>query len=84
MGNRTGEHAFSIVMRSREFLRHISMSDKAHDPVLIEGFLGELEEIGIVEGSMLEVRGANGILRMDFKKDELSRMLPKVGVEEEI
>jgi hypothetical protein len=81
--NRTGEHAFSIEMRSKEFVRHISMSDKAQDPVLIEGFLGELEEIGIVESSMLEVRGANGVLRMDFNEEELSRLLPKGGAKEE-
>jgi hypothetical protein len=83
MRNRTGEHAFSIEMRSKEFLRHISMSDKAQDPVLIEGFLGELEEIGIVESSMLEVRGANGVLRIDLKEEELRRVLPKGSLKEE-
>lgn len=79
MRNRTAEHAFSIEMKSKEFLRHISMSDKAQDTVLIEGFLGELEEIDIVEGSMLEVRGANGVLRMDLRKEELRKLLPKRG-----
>jgi hypothetical protein len=83
MRNRTGEHAFSIEMRSKEFLRHISMSDKAQDPVLIEGFLGELEEIGIFESSMLEVRGANGVLRIDLKEEELRRVLPKGSLKEE-
>ena len=79
MRNRIAEHAFSIEMKSKEFLRHISMSDKAQDTVLIEGFLGELEEIDIVEGSMLEVRGANGVLRMDLRKEELRKLLPKRG-----
>ena len=83
MRNRTGEHAFSIEMRSKEFLRHISLSDKAQDPVLIEGFLGELEEVGFVESSMLEVRGVNGVFRIDLKEGELRNLLPKGSFEEE-
>ena len=64
-------------MRSKEFLRHISMSDKAQDPLLIEGFLGKIKELGLIEGLMLEVKGANGILRMDLKEEELRRLLSK-------
>ena len=55
------------------------MSDKAQDPVLIEGFLGELEEIDVVEGSMLKVRGANGVLRMDLREEDLRKLLLKRG-----
>ena len=75
MHNRSEEHAFSIEMKSREYVRRISMSDKTQDPVLIEGFLGEFEEIGFVEGSLLEVRGAYGVLRIDLKEEDLRRVL---------
>jgi hypothetical protein len=41
--------------------------------VLFEGFIGELKEISLVEGVMLEVRGTNGILRMDITEEELKQ-----------
>jgi hypothetical protein len=34
-----------------------------------------LEGISLVEGLMLEVRGSNGILRMDMTEEELRRAL---------
>jgi hypothetical protein len=43
--------------------------------VLFEGFLGDLKEISLVEGLMLEVRVYNGILRMDMTEEELSNAL---------
>lgn len=43
--------------------------------MLFEGFLGELKEISLVEGLMLEVRGSNGILRMDLTEEELRSAL---------
>jgi len=43
--------------------------------VLFEGFLGELKDISLVEGLMLEVRGSYGILRMDMTEEELRRVL---------
>jgi len=82
MRNRTGEHAFSIEMKSKDFLRHVSISDNAQDPVLLEGYLGGLIEIGLREGSMLEMRGVNGVLRIDLKEEELMSLLPNRGLEE--
>jgi len=46
---------------------------------LVEGYLGELEEIGLIEGIMLEIRGTNGTLRMDFNEEELKELLKKEG-----
>ena len=43
--------------------------------VLFEGFLGELKDISLVEGLMLEFRGSYGILRMDMTEEELGRVL---------
>jgi hypothetical protein len=45
------------------------------DRLLIEGLFGELQRITLVEGLMLEVKGSNGILRMDMTEDELKRAL---------
>ena len=75
MSKRTKEHAFSIELRSKEYVKHVAMSNDAEDKVLIEGFLGELEEFSFIEGAMLEIKGINGTLRMDLKEEELRNLL---------
>ena len=75
MGDGKMEHAFSIEMKSKKHVRHISVSNESHDRVLFEGSLGELEELSMVEGTVLEVKGANGVLRIDLSEDELRKML---------
>jgi hypothetical protein len=69
------EHTFSVEMKSRKHVKHISMSNESHDRVLFEGSLGELEELSMVEGAVLEVRGVNGVLRIDLSEEELRKML---------
>jgi len=67
------KHAFSVEMRSRENVKRISVSDNSRDTVIFEGELGELNGLRIVEGLMLEVDGANGVLRIDMTKEEFER-----------
>ena len=70
-----GNHAFSIELKSKEFLRNVVISNRAEERVLVEGFLGELKEVSLVESAMLELRGGNGVLRIDLKKEELEKLL---------
>lgn len=77
MGDGRMEHAFSIEMRSKKHVRQILVSDESHDRVLFEGYLGRLKELVMVEGTMLEVVGANGVLRIDLSEDEVQKMLSK-------
>jgi len=69
------EHAFSVEIRSKEYVRHMSMSNVSHDRVLFEGYLGELIGLSMIEGAVLEIRGTNGVLRIDLSEDDLKRML---------
>jgi len=69
------EHTLSIEIKSKKHVRHISMSDVSHEHVLFEGCLGELEELSMTEGAVLEVRGSKGALRIDLSEDELRKML---------
>lgn len=69
------ERGFSVEMLSKKHVKTISMSDETHDKVLFEGNLGELEEIGMVEEIILEIKGANGIMRVDLTEEELRKML---------
>lgn len=64
------KHAFSIEMRSRDHVKRISISDNSRDSVVFEGELGDINGLRLVEGQMLEMRGVNGILRIDMSDEE--------------
>ena len=68
------EHSFSVEMKSKKYVRNVSISDEDYNRVLLEGFLGELERISLIGGKMLEIRGSHGILRVDLSEDELRKM----------
>ncbi len=68
---------FSIELKSKEHVRNMSLSNTHDGSVLVEGFLGELESLQLAEGMMLEIKGANGSLRMDLTEKELKELLPK-------
>jgi hypothetical protein len=74
-----GNHAFSIELKSKEYLKNIVISNRTGETVLVEGFLGELEELSFVEGAMLELRGSNGVLRIDLKEDELGKLFNRLA-----
>jgi hypothetical protein len=77
MGDGKMEHSFSIEMKSKKHVKHISLSNESHEHVLFEGSLGELEELSMVEGAVLEIKGDNGVLRIDLSEEELRKMLSK-------
>ncbi len=61
-------------MKSKNHVKNITISNDAHDRVLFEGDLGKLEELAIIGGSMLEVRGTNGVLRIELGEDEMRKL----------
>jgi hypothetical protein len=69
------EHEFSVEIRSKRHVRKLSFSTEARDGVLLEGCLGELTGLSMVEGVVLEVKGVNGVLRLDIDEDWLRKML---------
>lgn len=42
---------------------------------MIEGFIGELVEAELIEGILLQIRGINGVLRVDLTREELEKTL---------
>ncbi len=74
---KTDKHMFSIQLKSKDCLKNVAIPDDEEGNVLIEGFLGKLENVNFTEGIMLEIEGANGNLRMDCCEDELKGLLPK-------
>jgi len=71
------KHAFSVELKSKEFVKNMSISDEAHGLVLIEGNLGELQGLSLVEGDVLEFVGVNGIFRIDVSKKQLGDALSR-------
>ncbi len=67
------EHAFSIVMSSRDQVKNVKVSDDRNDSVVFEGSLGELLSIEVVDSVLLEINGRDGVLRMDITLEEISR-----------
>jgi hypothetical protein len=73
---REREHAFSIDLKSRQYLKSLRVGDNGRKfQVFIEGFLGELSELKLVEESMLEISGTNGTLRLDITSNDLSHII---------
>lgn len=69
------QHSFSVELDNKEHIKRFSILNGSGNRVLVEGFLGELKEISLIEGLMLEVRCSNGVLRMDMTEEELRRAL---------
>ena len=75
MGKRNKEHSFSVEMKSDHYVRKMSFFDEEDCHVFFEGFLGELENIEMVEGEMLEIEGRNGTLKLDITQHEMEKCL---------
>ena len=71
-------HEFSVEMKSKAYVSRISISNEARDRELFDGDLGELEEVAFVGGSMLEVRGANGVLRVELGQRETEKLMNSI------
>ena len=70
-------HLFSIEMKSKKFVKQVTLSNESRDGVYFEGFLGDILEICFVNGGMLEIRGVNGAFRIDINKEKVMEMLVK-------
>jgi hypothetical protein len=69
--------SFSVEIKSKKHVKSITISDEAHERVLFEGDLGELQELSLVEGDVLEFTGVNGILRINVVDEQLHQALTR-------
>jgi hypothetical protein len=69
------EHGFSVDLKSKQYVKNLSISNEAHDKVLFEGNLGEMLELSLVEGNVLEFIGTNGVLRLALTEGQLRKAL---------
>jgi len=66
-------HSFSVQLNGKEHVKCVSLADKTE--VLIEGYLGELMSLGIIEEAVVEIKGSNGVLRVDLTRSQLMQLL---------
>jgi hypothetical protein len=75
MNKRVEEHSFSVEMKTEDAVKRMALLDKENGRVFFEGFLGELRNINMVEGMMLEIEGANGSIKLDITQREIEECL---------
>jgi len=63
-------------MKSKTTLDKIILND-SQQGILIEGDLGELSELSILEEKLLEIQFTNGVLRLEINRPELLRATEK-------
>jgi hypothetical protein len=74
MDKKNVDPQFSIEMISSEYIRLNSLNGRRTH---IQGSLGELKEINLVEGVFLEIKGKYGILSVDVDEEDLKKLLEK-------
>ncbi len=67
---------FSIQMNSKTDLDKVMINDDKHG-ILIEGDLGELSNISLLEEKLLEIQFTKGVLRLELNQSELIRATEK-------
>lgn len=67
------ERSFSIELKSKGYLRNITLNNESREKALVEGTIGELEHAEFVDDAILEVLGTKGILRIAIEENEITR-----------
>jgi len=67
--------SFSIELFSRNQIKRVSLPDGHGDRLMVEGCLGDLTDMELIEDVLLEVRGNRGILRIELSRKELENVL---------
>jgi hypothetical protein len=68
-------------MKSKQYVKTISISDETHDLVLFEGDLGDHVQVFLADNDVLEVIGPNGIPRIGISESDLRKILFKPNQE---
>jgi hypothetical protein len=58
--------SFSLELNSREYIKRVSLPSGKGGGLMIEGSLGKLINVGLVEDIMLEIHGVDGIIRIEI------------------
>jgi len=67
-------HPFSIELKSKNHVKNLSIPAEG-GKVVIEGYLGKMKSLKIVEEVMLEIEGDYGSICLDFDEKEIEKMI---------
>ena len=73
---------FSVELNSKRNLKNVTLTNGPSDTVLVEGTIGELLQATFKEGVILEVKGKNGVLRVDLGENEIKKLTEQSQLEE--
>jgi len=73
------ERVFTVELNSGSDLRKVNVPNGTQR-ILVEGTIGTLKHAGFVEGTVLELVGTGGILRVDLSREDLAIPTPKLLV----
>jgi hypothetical protein len=65
-------------MKQRKHVKTFMFSDEFFEDTLFEGNLGQLIELAMSDDKVLEIKGFNGVLRVDITLDELENMTSRI------
>ena len=71
------KHGFSVEIKSKEHVNTLKLSRIDREGVLFEGYLGEIEEMGMLEEAVLFIKGEYGTIRIDLTEEEIKRFKKK-------
>ena len=70
-------HGFSVELKAKSHIRSISLSNAEREGVLLEGTIGQIEELDILEGAVLQIKGTHGTIMVDLCENKLRELLEK-------
>lgn len=79
MNVKKGKHSFSIELKEGEALRQFEIAAGVSHSLFLEGFLGEIKKITMLDDIVLEIHGTEGFLRLDIQKEQLMEILRNDG-----
>ena len=77
--NPEGGHGFSVELASKRSIKSISLSEDGREGVLMEGTIGQIEELEVLDGAVLQIKGSQGTIMVDLCEVKLRKLLDKKG-----
>ena len=68
------ERSFSVELNTKQKIKTVTLNGDSNRNVLIEGTLGEFKTACFVAEDILEVRGSEGVLRVNLAKTEITEV----------
>jgi hypothetical protein len=66
--------SFSISLNDKKTIKHITIGNESNSKVLIEGDIGIINGIEVVDDTLLEIRGRNGAMGISLPKNILEKL----------